>query len=66
MSMYLGDVSGTNSQFMWRPPLTGLTMKGVCKACNNGWMSSLETPVEPIMLRAFGGDRNNRLEPGEV
>lgn len=40
---------------MWSPPLTALTMKGVCKECNNVWMSSLETTVEPIMLRVFGG-----------
>jgi hypothetical protein len=50
MNMYLGNVDGTNPQLMRRPPLTALTMKGVCKQCNNGWMSSLETAVEPIML----------------
>jgi hypothetical protein len=55
MNMYLGNVDGTNPQLMRRPPLTALTMKGVCKQCNNGWMSSLETAVEPIMLRVFGG-----------
>jgi hypothetical protein len=30
-------------------------MKGVCKKCNNEWMSALEDAVEPIVLRVFGG-----------
>jgi hypothetical protein len=55
MNMYLGNVDGTNPKLMPCPPLTALTMKGVCKECNNVWMSSLETTVEPIMLRVFGG-----------
>lgn len=55
MNMYLGAVNGTNPEFIRRPPLNALTMKGVCKECNNGWMSSLENAVEPIVLKIFGG-----------
>ena len=57
MNMYLGTVSGSDStQFIRRPSLTSLKMKGVCRACNNGWMSALETAAEPVMVRVFGGD----------
>jgi len=66
MNMYLGNVDGTNPQLMWSPPLTALTMKGVCKECNNVWMSSLETTVEPIMLRVFGGVDVNELSARDL
>jgi len=53
MNMYVGDVNGGTPQLMRSPSLTHLTMKGVCKKCNNEWMSALETAVEPIMIRLF-------------
>ena len=64
--MYLGSASATAPQLERRPTLTRLVMKGVCRKCNNGWMSSLETAVEPVMRRVFAGTDVDRLPPAEL
>jgi hypothetical protein len=66
IGMYLGSPSGTSAQLKWRPTLARLVVKGVCRKCNNGWMSSLETAVEPIMRRVFAGTDVDQLPPVEL
>jgi len=66
MNMYIGSVDGMNPELKWRPTLNNLTMKGVCQACNCGWMSSLETAVEPLMVRIFGEADVDELSGSEV
>jgi hypothetical protein len=66
MNMYTGSVSGEVPELKRRPALTALTMKGVCKKCNNEWMSALEVAVEPIMLRVFSGIDIDQLSPAEI
>jgi hypothetical protein len=66
MNMYLGNLNGASPQLVRRPPLNNLAMKGVCKKCNNGWMSLLETTVEPIMQRVFGGMDVDELSNDEL
>jgi hypothetical protein len=66
MNMYTGTASGDVPKFKRRPALTALTMKGVCKKCNNEWMSVLEDTVEPIMLRVFGGVDVDLLSTSEM
>jgi len=43
-----------------------LTVKSVCGACNNGWMSDLENDAKPILQSMFGDrkislDQNNQV-----
>lgn len=51
MNMYLGSIDGGTPKLMYSPTLNNLTMRGVCNECNRGWMSKLETDVEPILAR---------------
>ena len=62
----MGSINGEAPQLRRRPALTSLTMKGVCRKCNNGWMSDLEVAVEPIMLRVFGGVDIDQLSSAEI
>jgi len=39
-----------------QPPLDRLLNQNVCKRCNNGWMSQLETEVAPIVQRLTSGE----------
>jgi len=66
INMYTATVSGGTPQLGRRPSLNALTMKGVCKECNNGWMSALEIAIEPVMLRIFGGVEVDQLSDMEV
>lgn len=47
--------------FMLRP--FALTVKAVCAACNNGWMSRLEQAAQPLLMPGLHG-RGKRLSPG--
>jgi len=38
-----------------RHPVSQLKTGGICKACNNGWMSQLESEVQPVLLRFVEG-----------
>jgi hypothetical protein len=42
-----------------------LTVKRVCRSCNNGWMSDLETQAQPILTRLVRGDRPLSLDPAQ-
>lgn len=44
------DVIGGNFR-KWTAPTLNLTVAIVCKECNNGWMSDLETRVAPVISR---------------
>jgi hypothetical protein len=66
INMYVGNVNGETPQLQYRPTLTNLTMKGVCKKCNNEWMSALETAVEPIMARLFDKTDVDQLSQFEL
>ena len=44
---------------------TALTVRVVCRTCNNGWMSQLEADTKPIFIR-MNRDRSWRLAPEEV
>lgn len=44
-------------------PFAGLVARGVCEPCNNGWMSSLETHVEPVLM---AGAREGSLSGAEA
>lgn len=63
LHMFMADENGANEQRA--PPLGNLEVKVVCKDCNNGWMSQLETAVAPVMLRLFDGTRVDRLADQE-
>jgi hypothetical protein len=57
---FLGDMSSKNSTFPNKPEVIfnsrkiyskSLVFGGVCKSCNNNWMSVLEQKVEPILFQ---------------
>jgi hypothetical protein len=66
MNMYLGTVDDDIPEFSRRPPLTALTMQGLCQQCNTGWMSKLETVVAPILERIFSGTDVDELSDSEL
>lgn len=47
-------------------PLEGLFIRGVCQACNQGWMSDLEMRVDPILRRLQATDDLNLLQDTEI
>jgi len=64
--MYVGNVNGEIPELRYRPTLTNLTMKGACKKCNEGWMSTLEGAVDPIMTRLFDKTDVDQLSDSEL
>ncbi len=66
MNMYVSDLDGAAAQLNRRAPLNNLATKGVCRKCNNGWMSTLETSVEPILKRVFAGVDVDELDDGDL
>lgn len=58
---FWGGVDGPVGQFLTpgndKPTLhaTGMIVRAVCGACNNGWMSDLETEVIPIVRKVVSG-----------
>jgi hypothetical protein len=64
--MYLGTVDDDIPELSRRPPLTALTMRGVCQQCNTGGMSKLETAVAPILERIFTGTDVDELSDSEL
>jgi hypothetical protein len=54
LSMFRATLAGER-QRVRRPPVNNITMRRVCKLCNNGWMSELEVAVEPIMSAVLQG-----------
>jgi hypothetical protein len=66
INMYVGNVNAEIPELRYRPTLTNLTMKGVCKKCNEGWMSTLEGAVDPIMTRLFDKTDVDQLSDSEL
>lgn len=66
MNMYVGTVGDGTPRLRHSPPLTALTMKGVCWKCNTGWMSALESAVAPILERVFAGIDLDELSDSEL
>ena len=48
------------------PHLEAFVNGSVCGSCNNGWMSQLETRVEPIFLKLTTGTDIRDLKPDEI
>jgi len=65
LSMFQATLTGER-QRVRRPPVNNLTMRRVCKLCNNGWMSDLEVAVEPIMRAIFQGKDVDELGDPEL
>lgn len=54
------EVRGDNLSRTWQSSLFQDKMKSVCKACNNGWMSDIESDVKPILIKlAFTYDAHS-------
>ena len=53
-------------QLVRKPPLERLVNKKVCRSCNGGWMSHLETEVAPIFDKMNESNGINSLGSGEV
>jgi len=48
---------GTTHETQWRDgDIHSRKVRRVCKACNNGWMSSLQTDVRPFLVPMLEGD----------
>ena len=64
--MYVAAPDGTAARYVRRAPLSNLTTKGACRRFNNGWMSTMETAVEPILQRVFGGIDVDQMHDSEI
>jgi hypothetical protein len=47
---------GSSPTLHRQPPLERLVNTGVCRECNEGWMSRLETGMAPIVQRILAGE----------
>lgn len=56
---------GTTDTLHRQPALESFVNSAVCARCNSGWMSSLETQVEPIFEK-LKNDEDAQLSPQEV
>ena len=59
-------VQGVSPVLHRQPPLGRLINKNVCKSCNNGWMSQLETDVTPLVQRLTAGEDIRTFSKPEV
>jgi hypothetical protein len=50
LSHYRRDEDESKDELLRRHGLNNFAVKNVCKACNNGWMSSLEDRAKPFIL----------------
>ena len=64
IKMFTSD--GDTTTFHRQTELEKLWNRSVCKHCNNGWMSSLEKEVDPIVDKLTSGTDFNILSLGEV
>ena len=49
-----------------QPPLARLVNNAVCRTCNSGWMSKLETDIAPIFESLVNGQDISTLAPEEI
>lgn len=66
LNMYVSGLDNKDAQFIRRVPLGNLTKKGVCRNCNNGWMSESETAVQPILQRVLSGVDVDQLDDSDL
>jgi hypothetical protein len=64
VKMFTSD--GTTATMHRQPSLEALVNSAVCKECNNGWMSKLETQIDPIVDKLTNGTDISLLTPDEV
>lgn len=56
----INEVRGKDIARKWQSSLFQNKMKAVCKACNNGWMSDIESDVKGVLTKlAFTYDAQN-------
>ena len=53
---------GTGHNRDWKAPPYTQTVNHVCRGCNNGWMSTLETEAKPLLQPMIEG-RHKQLHP---
>jgi hypothetical protein len=41
---------------IWNPSPLTVTVRAVCRRCNNGWMAAMERETQPLLLRLFTGE----------
>jgi hypothetical protein len=49
---------------IWDAPVASLTVRRVCRRCNNGWMHDLEVAAKPLLATLISG-RVRTLAPGD-
>lgn len=59
-----GDEVPTSTVAEHKYPVRNLVAGGVCRRCNNEWMSELETAVKPVLLNYIRGRFDNLLRLG--
>ena len=47
---------GRAGVFRWHQAKAGLPIRCVCRSCNNGWMSRLESQAKPVIEQLLGDD----------
>ena len=57
---------GTTTTLHRQPRLDSFVNSSVCADCNNGWMSLLETQVDPVFHKLTNGTDVSDLNQGEV
>src|SRR5689334_2998942 len=63
MAHYRREIAGDMTA--WRDVDYNLQVKAVCKPCNHGWMSDLETAVQPILSSLIVGNGRNLYRDGQ-
>src|ERR1700689_5341416 len=58
ISLYRGFGDGSSKQERVAIRLDSFKLKRVCEACNNGWMSHLESTAKPIIIGLIRGGRS--------
>jgi hypothetical protein len=64
IKMFTSD--GTTPTMHRQPHLESFVNGAVCAKCNSGWMSTLETQVDPVFEKLTNGTDIRFLSPGEV
>jgi hypothetical protein len=64
VKMFTSD--GNTATMHRQPSLEVLVNNAVCKKCNGGWMSKLETQIDPIVDKLTNGIDISLLTPEEV
>jgi hypothetical protein len=55
MGLFKRDTDGNRERKRVDIKLDSFRLKGICEACNNGWMSTLENEAKPLILALIRG-----------